>query len=185
MATTEAGLLPLYSGWTSVDAWGLNDAWIAHHGAITAEYLDRYKPELIIFHAYFSPIIPPRLTEKNLAQDWFRMTIALKDYAESHHYILAAAFGDSPYETHYYYVRPDFSDSDRIVHALERCTIFMAVGTSGVVEPAASFVAQVGGAARTIYVGPEEPANAAAFTECHLAKAGEVLPDLLGQRCAS
>ena len=68
---------------------------------------------------------------------------------------------------------------DRIVHALERCTIFMAVGTSGVVEPAASFVAQVGGAARTIYVGPEEPANASAFTECHLGKAGDVLQDLL------
>jgi NAD-dependent SIR2 family protein deacetylase len=54
------------------------------------------------------------------------------------------------------------------------------VGTSGVVEPAASFVAQVGGAARTIYVGAEEPANACAFTECHLGKAGEVLPELLG-----
>jgi len=65
---------------------------------------------------------------------------------------------------------------DRIYDALERCTIFMAVGTSGVVEPAASFVAQVNGRARTIYVGPEEPANASSFTECHLGKAGEVLP---------
>ena len=47
-----------------------------------------------------------------------------------------------------------------------------------VVEPAASFVAHVRGRARTIYVGPEEPANASAFTECHLGKAGEVLPSL-------
>jgi hypothetical protein len=46
----------------------------------------------------------------------------------------------------------------------------MAVGTSAVVEPAASFVAQVGGHARTIYVGPEEPANLSAFTECHFGK---------------
>ena len=76
-------------------------------------------------------------------------------------------FGEVPFEL------------DRIVHALERCTIFMAVGTSGAVEPAASFVAQVGGAARTIYVGPEEPANASAFTECHLGKAGEVLFEFL------
>ena len=74
---------------------------------------------------------------------------------------------------------------DRIFHSLNKCTIFMAVGTSGVVEPAASFVAQVGGTARTIYVGPEEPANTSAFAECDLGKAGEVLPDLLGQRCAS
>ncbi len=116
MATSEAGLLPLYSNWSAVDTWGLNDEWIAHHGEVTAQYLDQYKPELIVFHAYFSPIVPPRLNDKNLSQDWFRMTITLKDYAESHGYTLAAAFGDSPYETHYYYVRPDFADSVRIVH---------------------------------------------------------------------
>jgi NAD-dependent deacetylase len=81
-------------------------------------------------------------------------------------------FGEVPFEL------------DRVFHALERCTIFMAVGTSGVVEPAASFVAQVGGRARTIYVGLEEPMNASAFTECHLGKAGKMLPDLLGAECA-
>ncbi len=74
---------------------------------------------------------------------------------------------------------------DRIYAALDECTVFMAIGTSGVVEPAASFVARVGGRARTIYVGPEEPANESSFTECHLGKAGEVLPDLLGATCAS
>ena len=76
-------------------------------------------------------------------------------------------FGEVPFEL------------DRIFCALDECTVFMAVGTSGVVEPAASFVAHVGGRARTIYVGAEEPANASAFTECHLGKAGEVLPELL------
>ena len=60
LATTEAGLLPLYSTWRAVDAWGLNDAWIAHHGGITEEYLDRYRPEVIVFHAYFSPETPRR-----------------------------------------------------------------------------------------------------------------------------
>jgi NAD-dependent deacetylase len=40
-------------------------------------------------------------------------------------------------------------DLDRIFCALDECTIFMAVGTSGVVEPAASFVAYVRGRART------------------------------------
>ena len=63
----------------------------------------------------------------------------------------------------------------RIFRALDECTVFMAIGTSGVVEPAARFVAHVRGRARTIYVGPEEPANRFAFTECHLGKAGEVL----------
>jgi len=77
-------------------------------------------------------------------------------------------FGEVPFEL------------DRIYRALDQCTLFMAIGTSGVVEPAASFVAQVNGRARTIYVGPEKPANASSFTKCYLGKAGEVLPNLFG-----
>ena len=75
-------------------------------------------------------------------------------------------FGDVPFHL------------DQMFRALGGCTVFMALGTSGVVEPAASFVAHVRGRARTIYVGPEEPANRFAFTECHLGNAGEVLPYL-------
>jgi hypothetical protein len=48
----------------------------------------------------------------------------------------------------------------------------MAVGMSGVVEPAASFVAHVTCRAPTIYVGVEEPANTSAFTECRFGKRG-------------
>ena len=118
IATSEAGLLPYYSDWTAVDTWGLNDAWIARNGSVTEEYLDRYRPHVIVFHAYFSPLVPPKLTEENLAQDWYRMTVTLMDYAERRGYILAAAFGDSPYEAHYYYVRPDFADSSRIVRRI-------------------------------------------------------------------
>ena len=77
-------------------------------------------------------------------------------------------FGETPFEL------------NQIFGALDECTVFMAVGTSGMVEPAAGFVAHVAGRARTIYVGPEEPANVSSFTERHLGKAGEVLPDLLG-----
>jgi len=53
-----------------------------------------------------------------MQQDWFRMTLTLKNYAEANHYVLAAAFGDSPYEAHYYYVRPDFPDSEKIARAI-------------------------------------------------------------------
>ncbi len=118
IATSEAGLLPFYSNWTAVDTWGLNDEWIAHNGGVTDGYLDQYKPDLIVFHAYFSPLVPPKLTDKNLSQDWFKMTITLQQYAQSRGYVLAAAFGDSPYEAHYYYVRPDFPDSARIIKEL-------------------------------------------------------------------
>jgi len=75
-------------------------------------------------------------------------------------------FGEVPFEL------------DRIYRALDECTIFMAVGTSGVIQPAASFVAQVADHARTIYVGPQKPVNEEAFAECYMGKAGEVLPDL-------
>lgn len=75
-------------------------------------------------------------------------------------------FGEMPFEL------------DRIFCALDECTVFTAIGTSGVVEPAASFVARVQRRARTIYVGPEEPANRFAFSECHFGMAGEVLPRL-------
>ncbi len=115
LATTEAGLVPYYSGWTTIDTWGLNDQFIAHNGSITVEYLDRYKPHIIMFHDYYSPLVPPKLTEANLGQRWFSMTITLKTYAEENGYILAAIFGDSPYDTNYFYVRSDFEDSERLV----------------------------------------------------------------------
>jgi NAD-dependent protein deacetylase/lipoamidase len=77
-------------------------------------------------------------------------------------------FGEVPFEL------------DEIYRALDQCTLFMAIGTSGVVEPAASFVGHVTGRARTIYIGPENPANAASFTECYLGRAGAILPELFG-----
>jgi NAD-dependent deacetylase len=71
---------------------------------------------------------------------------------------------------------------DTVMQALRRCSVFISVGTSGVVEPAASFVgfAQQGKnrAVRTIYVGPEEPANLHMFTDFYQRKATEVLPKL-------
>ncbi len=45
-------------------------------------------------------------------------------------------------------------------------------------EPAASFATHARSRGRTFYVGPEEPANASAFTECFLGKSGEVVPEL-------
>lgn len=79
-------------------------------------------------------------------------------------------FGEVPYHM------------DEIFRALGECTLFIAIGTSGVVEPAASFVAHVRHRARTFYVGPEEPANRHAFSECFAGKSGEILPGLF--RCA-
>lgn len=67
----------------------------------------------------------------------------------------------------------------RIEREIARSTLMLVIGTSGSVHPAASFVhwARQGGA-RTVYVGPEEPLNAAAFTQVVLGKAGKTLPGL-------
>jgi len=55
----------------------------------------------------------------------------------------------------------------------------VVVGTSGSVYPAANFVHWARSSnARTIYVGPERPLNASAFTHVVQGKAGEVLAGL-------
>jgi arabinofuranosyltransferase len=118
LATSEAGLLPYYSRWKAVDTWGLNDSWIIHHGGITEQYLDGYRPEVIVFHSTFSPVLPAALSEDSLQNPWFRMTITLKQYAEQRGYVLAAAFGDGPQDAHYYFVRPDFPDAGRIIRRI-------------------------------------------------------------------
>jgi NAD-dependent deacetylase len=67
---------------------------------------------------------------------------------------------------------------DSIADALDRCSLFVTVGSSGAVYPAAGFVASVKRRAHTVYVGPERPDNADAFDECRLGNAGDVLPGL-------
>jgi NAD-dependent deacetylase len=70
-------------------------------------------------------------------------------------------------------------EMDRIEREIARSTVMIVVGTSGSVYPAANFVhwARIAGA-RTIYIGPEAPLNAAAFTQVVEGNAGEVLPGL-------
>jgi NAD-dependent deacetylase len=82
-------------------------------------------------------------------------------------------FGEVPFEM------------DRIAHALDACDLFITVGSSGAVYPAAGFVSAVRDRARqagervtTVYVGPEGPDNAGAFDECRLGKATDVVPTL-------
>jgi NAD-dependent deacetylase len=71
-------------------------------------------------------------------------------------------------------------EMDRITDEIRQATLMLVVGTSGSVYPAANFVrwARQAGA-RTVYVGPEAPLNASAFTHVVTGKAGEVLPGLL------
>jgi NAD-dependent deacetylase len=79
-------------------------------------------------------------------------------------------FGEQPYEL------------DRVYEALEGSDVFLAIGTSGSVQPVAGFVAMLkhrAGPARTIFVGLTQPENRRHFDEVHLGPATEVVPRLL------
>jgi NAD-dependent deacetylase len=67
-----------------------------------------------------------------------------------------------------------------IMNAIDTCDVFIVVGSSGHVYPAAGLVDQANNAgAHTILVNLEAPINAAAFDEVHLGPAGELLPKLV------
>jgi hypothetical protein len=111
IATSEAGLLPLYSHWRAIDTWGLNDQWIAHNGGITTEYLERYKPEVIVTHPWHNG---------PLGEPFEEMATTVQNYAENNGYTAAGAFSwDGQYpEGHYYYVRNDFPESEEIIDSI-------------------------------------------------------------------
>ena len=70
-------------------------------------------------------------------------------------------------------------EMDRIQREIGRTTLMLVVGTSGSVYPAANFVHLARqNKARTVYVGPEAPLNAQAFSSVVEGRAGEVLPGL-------
>jgi NAD-dependent deacetylase len=83
-------------------------------------------------------------------------------------------FGEVPFEMH------------RIKRSVQAADIFITVGSSGAVHPAASLVGEMqfrrqqGESVRSIYVGLEAPQNAAHFQDVYLGRATEVLPKLLG-----
>jgi len=113
MAVTEAGQLPLYSGWKAIDTWGPNDQYITHMGYVDGAYLDEYKPQLIMVHANYGP-----LNGNNQTKEWDKMVANLVAYARARNYTLAADYPLYPSDGHLYYVRSDFKDSAEIIAKL-------------------------------------------------------------------
>lgn len=83
-------------------------------------------------------------------------------------------FGEMPYRM------------DEVYAALERCGTFVSVGTSGLVYPAAGFVAaaRAAGAARTIEINLEPSAVSSAFTERRHGRAADLVPALVAELLA-
>ena len=79
-------------------------------------------------------------------------------------------FGEIPYEM------------ERIEEALQRCDLFVSIGTSGAVYPAAGFVqtARYCGA-RTIEINLEPSLGSMFFHESRIGRAGELVPPLVDE----
>ncbi|WP_263370031.1 hypothetical protein [Granulicella cerasi] len=126
MISTEAGIMPLYSDWTAMDALGLNDEYLAHHqGVITAQYIDQYKPALIIYHSYYlGPTPAPSAAfqaraVKDFDSRLYTVDYTLRQYAEANHYKLAGIFAVQTCDFHYVWVRPGLPDTDALVHLIQ------------------------------------------------------------------
>jgi NAD-dependent deacetylase len=79
-------------------------------------------------------------------------------------------FGEMPYHM------------DRIYDALARADLFVAIGTSGNVYPAAGFVAEARSAgARTLELNLEPSATIGAFDDARFGPASEVVPDWVAE----
>lgn len=72
-------------------------------------------------------------------------------------------------------------EMDRIYEALDLCDLFLAIGTSGHVYPAAGFVEAVGAGARTVELNLESSLMASAFQEARTGKATELVPAFVGE----
>jgi NAD-dependent deacetylase len=67
-------------------------------------------------------------------------------------------------------------DMERIYEALDGCDLFVAIGTSGHVYPAAGFVEAVPARARTLELNLEPSLVASAFQEARTGRATELVP---------
>jgi NAD-dependent deacetylase len=70
-------------------------------------------------------------------------------------------------------------EMERIHQALAECGMFLAVGTSGVVYPAAGLVTMANAFAYTMEINMEASAVASDFVEQRLGKATERVPELV------
>jgi hypothetical protein len=117
LATTEAGLLPLYSGWRSLDTWGLNDAWIAHHdGLITMDYLAAAKPDLVVYRKG-DGFVDEKSSGINPAR-WSQQIAVLEKYVRDHNFVLATQTADGLF----YFVGSDTPDTNEIVRRIREIT---------------------------------------------------------------
>ncbi|RME80521.1 MAG: hypothetical protein D6775_15955 [Caldilineae bacterium] len=108
LVASEAGWLPYFSEWRTIDPFGLNNEYIAHNG-LNSHYLRSVEPDVILFHEVPNPD-PPR---------WRELVRLLRSYAEENGFALAAVIErKGPRDVHVYYVRRDNPEAQAIIDAI-------------------------------------------------------------------
>lgn len=87
---------------------------------------------------------------------------------------------NQPFRPHICWFGEEPHELDRVYSLVRNCTVFIAIGTSGSVQPAASLVRRARERfAKTIYVGLEAPSNSHDFDEIHLGLATQKVRTVL------
>jgi arabinofuranosyltransferase len=126
LTTTEAGVIPYFSTWRSIDSYGLNDAEIVHNPqGLTEAYLDKNHPAILIFH-----LSPDGLSSADFEAAWKAESPQHKDllhqaqiashYAVTHNYTLAARWGSTPCDLIIYYLRNDLPEYSEMLALIRK-----------------------------------------------------------------
>ena len=132
IATTEAGVVPYFSNWRAIDAYGLNDEEIVHNPkGLTAEYLDKSRPAIITLFMSPEDMAAYRRVwygQAPLTYSLGHIPEEASYYAVSHGYVLAARWGPSPCAFNAWYVRRDLPDFDEIMAIIRQTPHFYPYG---------------------------------------------------------
>lgn len=107
--TSEAGALPLFSGWWASDTLGLNDEHIARHGA-SFNYLRRMSPDVVMFYTSISNFPQRRLPGRSLLRTGYVFATAIAKTDPK--------LRPVPNKAHYYFVKRSSPKADELVRTL-------------------------------------------------------------------
>lgn len=120
LATTEAGLVALESGWNVIDLWGLNDKEIAHHGYLGPQQLAQKDIDVIFAHVpHSSTSVSPNDGAGQFLPGWTEMTDPLMCFADARGYELLAESVVAPDDAYMVLADPQYGRAgllrDRLV----------------------------------------------------------------------
>ena len=102
LTTTEAGVIPYFSGWRSIDAYGLNDSEIVHNPkGLTEDYLSKNNPAVMIIHLSTGGLSQQEFeavwkSDAPVQHDLAHQAQVASHFAATHNYTLAARWGEWP-----------------------------------------------------------------------------------------